>query len=360
MKKVLITIFAILFLCALVGGGFYLYSQYAKGGVSDITSTSSDGLATLSAIFYDFSGDPVTGGVIQALVGGTKKYTHVKFEMKASNTGNVGLTDVRVYLPNSNMNGAFDNVGTIPTLAVGQSNIILGNTAQTCVTDADCDSNEECQGTPSACYIALDQYSSGTSTNNVAFTISLQGDYRNAQGVIQSITSDPVTLTYDLREEKCTDTTPINTCVFNRTGVDADKSDYCQFTEGSLPSIIEKASVCGCPAGYTVNGDTCVGNTCADGTAVNTCSVDSHEGNYGAYYFCKPDGTFEARCIQCGCTDDYYGSPKDISQGINGCTSGTDPSSCVYQTYTGDLTGCIPDCIGKTTGQSDGCGGTCP
>ena len=70
--------------------------------------------------------------------------------------------------------------------------------------------------------VKLDDYASGTSQHNVDFTISLSGNFLNAVGETQSVSSDPVTLTYDIRSETCDDGTTINTCVFDRTGQEAD------------------------------------------------------------------------------------------------------------------------------------------
>lgn len=345
MKKVLIsTIIIGVMLLIVVGGLFYYFKVSTSGGVGDTTTTSEDGFATLTATFYDFSGDSVNGGgVVQSLIGGTDKRTHVKFDMSASNTGQINLENVRVTAPNANMNGAFDNINPLANLNVGQSGISVGSSAQSCsnvggtVCDAlgsgGCDANEQCCPTDE-CLISLDEYASGTTQNNVAFTISLTGDFKNAQGQTDSVTSDPVTLTYDIREEICSDTTPINTCVFARTAIDSDKPKYCNHVDGSLPSIINKASICGCPVGYEISGENCVASTCSDGTAVGECSVNN-EDNYGAYYYCNPSKVLEPACNQCGCTDDYYGNPS------TGCSGGSDPASCNYQTYQGELEGTL-------------------
>ena len=296
-----------------IAGGVYLFLQKGKGGVGDVTETSDDGMATLSATFYDFSGTAPSSGVSQALVGGTSKQTHVKFEMKASNTGNVELTNINLASPNANMNGAFDNVGSLATLAVGASNIIVGSTDQICVINEDCDANEECIGTPLACYIKLDDYTSANAgvPHNVDFSVSLSGSYLDALGIIQTATSDPVSLQYDLRGEACDEGTSILSCVFDRTGIDGDKPNYCNFVEGTAPSIIEKSSVCGCPEGFEPDGlEGCQQLTCSDGTLVNSCSTVTHEGTYGAWMYCDSSLNLVADCNGCSATNDAYGNPK--------------------------------------------------
>ncbi len=336
----------ILILLLLIGGGIFWFSRLAsKGGVTDVTSESEDGFAKLSATFYDFSGDEITPGITQALIGGTNKRTHVTFKLDATNTGNVQLTDVGVSSPNPNMNGAFNNMGTLSTLDISAS-VSLGGSDQSCsnvggtvcdgLGSGGCDANEECCP-GNICAVQLDQYAVGTSANNVDFSISLQGDFLNAQGVSQTTTSDAVTLTYDIREETCSEGTTINTCVFGRTGLDSDKPNYCNFVEGSVPSIIEKASVCGCPTGQEPSGETCVSLTCADGTNVGQCSVLTNEDNFGAYMFCLPSQTFEPHCNECGATVDALGDAA------TGCSSGTDPSSAVYITRAGGLSGSLTE-----------------
>lgn len=319
---------------ALIGGGIYMFTNVASGGGVDQTdSTSDDGMVSLGATFYTEDAQEAGGGVPQALVGGTSRRTHVIFELKATNTGDVELTDIIPSSPNANMNGAFDNVGALPTLIVGAVNILVGSSGQDCPGgDGDCDTNEECiVSAGNKCAIRLDDYASGTSAHNVDFTISLSGNFLNAIGEAQGTSSNPVTLTYDIRDETCTDGTTINTCVFARTGLEEDKPLYCSWTEGTAPVIEDKASICGCPPGEGASGDACVPLTCSDGTLTGECSTTSTEGTYGAYMFCDGTQTLVPDCGQCGCTDDAHGNPS------TGCSG----SSCTFQSYTGGLSGGI-------------------
>jgi len=357
-KTLIVVIIGVVVLIFLIAG-IFMFIKLGKGGVDKVEAESEDGFAKLTATFYNDAGDAVQGGVTQALIGGINQRTGVIFELAASNTGNVGLTNVKSANPNANMNGAFDNTVPISTLAIGASSITLGTTGQSCPGgDTDCDTNEYCSSSAGTkCAIKLNDYASGTAQHNVDFSISLQGDYKDAQGNPQTVTSSPVTLTYDIRGETCSDATTINTCVFARTGIDSDKPDYCNFVEGSSPSIINKASTCGCPTGQQPSGENCVPITCTtqgETWNINTCATSAHENNYGAYLYCTSSNVWEPRCNQCGATLDANSKPKSACNPTTG-----EPSSAVYTVYTGGLSGCIPDCLTKTTGQSDGCGGTC-
>lgn len=349
-KSLILPIVIGLVVILLIGGGIYYFMQIGAGGVDKVEAESEDGFAKLTATFYDFSGDALgkSTGVEQALIGGKNKRTHVSFQLSATNTGNVDLTNVQVTSPNANMNGAFDNIGALSSLAVSASQS-LGSTDQTCTSTAGCDTNEECcevgvgcGSVNGVCVIALDAYASADAgaTNNIDFSISLKGDYQDAQGTSQSVTSSPVILTYDIRGEACTDGTTINSCVFDRTGTDADKPKYCSFVEGTAPSIIDKASVCGCPTNYVVDGESCVLATCTDQGEtwdVGECSTLAHENNYGAYFKCTGIDTWIAACNECGATLDANGGA------ITGCSAGTDPSSAVYQSYSGNLSGTLSE-----------------
>lgn len=115
---------------------------------------------------------------------------------------------------------------------------------------------------------------------------------------------------------------------------------------GTPGTLIEKASICGCPPGYSVSGETCVLDTCSDpgstpvGECVSPAPLGSLQSNPTANLrFCKimgqpliedctgPDGV-ENTPDDCGCANDYYdGAPLEC--GVDGF--------CQYTTYTGDI-----------------------
>lgn len=219
--------------------------------INQITSTNEDGSVTLTATFYDILGE----GTLQALIDGKNTKSFVSFELVVKNTGDVLLTNVQPTFSNVNMLDAFDNVDSLSNLGIGSS-VLLGSTAQSCGSNSNCDSNEEC--VVNLCLIALDRYASGSVQNNVDFTIKISGDFIDAFGNIQEVVSPKVTLTYDVRKPICSDGTTINSCVYLRTGISSDKPSYCNFVENSIPTIIDKASICGCEIRETVNGEECL------------------------------------------------------------------------------------------------------
>ena len=361
-KTLIITIVSIVVLLLIAGGIYYFLKLGSVGGIDKISSTSDDGAVSMGATFYDFQGTAVTSGVQQALIGGTSKKSYVVFELKATNTGNVKLTNVKPTEANANIGATFNNIVPLANLDVGQSNVIVGSSSQTCTSDANCDTNEDCCNigtgtchTSGSCFIKLDTFASGTIQNNVIFSVKLTGNYLDAQGVLKNTTSSAVELTYNILLEKCSDLTNINTCVFNRTSLDSDKPKYCNFVEGSAPTIIDKASICSCPTGLDVSGENCVTAKCTDNTLVGACSTVTHEGTYGAYMFCNTSKVLVPDCNLCGATTDANGGTKISCNPPSGR-----PSSAIYTSYSGGLSGCIPDCVGKGTGVSDDCSGTCP
>ena len=371
-KKTLPIIIISVLVLAVIGGGFWFFlSTGGKGTVDKTEETSDDGIVSLGATFYNLQGDQPTGGVAQALIGGTNQRTHVSFELKASNTGDVELTNVEPLNPNANINGAFDNINPLASLGVGQSQVSLGTTAQSCTTNAQCDENEECvnPGTGLICLINLDQYASANSgqQNNVDFTISLQAEFLNALGTSDTVSSNPVTLTYDVRGEACSDGTSINSCVADRTGDDADNPNYCEFVEGSAPQIVENSDVCGCPVGQEPDGNGgCQALTCADGTSIEEFSDAT--GTFGGFnlqngfatggsqynntrVYCTTSQTLEMRCNQAktelgggtftndeACLEDALGRDAIACSPVTG-----NPSTCVYAGVNPGLSGGISE-----------------
>lgn len=338
MKKIIKTSIIILILLLFAGGiGAFIYFSFQKG--PEMSATSPDGIVTLEAIFYDLS----TLGKTQSIIGDSwERKTHVAFQLSATNTGEIDLFDVGIDATNNNLNGAFDNLQPISSLAVDEFSI-LGLSSSSCSSDIECDMNEECADTdldsiPDTCLINLNQFEVGATINDISFEVNLKGNFYDALGNIQTTTSLPISLSYDIRTETCLDGTPIETCAVS------NQPKYCEFTEGSQPALIDKASVCGCPSGQEPIGDSCSDLICADGTLVGECSTKSHVMDFGAYYLCTEEQTFEESCNLCGCTDDYYGNPAI------GCSLPIDPSPCEFQTYEGGLEAGIgePDGGGTT------------
>lgn len=351
---IVLLVVGLLIIAGLGIGGFIFFGK--RAAVDKITSTSDDGVATLTATFYDANGVPIIPGVSQsfglpqALLGPdpVTQAFFVSFSLSVTNTGDVELTNVQPTLANAVMDGAFDNIGaggtpTLATLAVAASNILLGDTKGTiCSVNGDCDTaREDCVATQ--CLIRFDTLVSGdgeTAQPLTTFEISVTGGFLDAIGNPQSVTSAPVTLSYDIRGETCIDGTLINTCVFDRTLNDADKPSYCEFIDGVSIGLIDKASSCGCPADTTISGESCIANTCSIGVEtvdIGSCTTtETAEGTgFGTFILCDVGSTQVNACNFCGCTIDAQGNPA------TGCSSAGDPADCTYQSYTGGLTGTI-------------------
>ncbi len=87
----------------------------------------------------------------------------------------------------------------------------------------------------------------------------------------------------------CSDGTPAGFC-------STDSPRYC-LSNGGQSQLIDKASLCGCPAGEVqdpTNRNRCVAQTCEDGTALNACSSNRPS-------FCTSNGNLVERPSQCGC-----------------------------------------------------------
>lgn len=328
-----------------IGGGIYFFND-TTSAQPKIEETSSDGQATVLATFYDKDGNPISSGLEQSILGSSFTLVeYISFEVKASNTGTIDLTDVQVDQTNSNLADAFDNDGnppTIATLTTGQSQILIGSTANSCTDNTQCDSNEQCVS--NQCIISFSQFEA--QAQPTLFTLNIKGTFNDALANPQILSSADVSLSYEILPEECIDATPINTCNLN------SQPTYCEFVEGSAPTLIDMASICGCPAGFDISGETCVPQTCSDGTTADTFSVN-YDSLSQTRLYCTSSKVLQEQCNNAettlgggdsnyadaqACQLDYYGNPAI------GCTpSSGEPSTCVYTDYSGQagLTGGI-------------------
>ena len=117
----------------------------------------------------------------------------------------------------------------------------------------------------------------------------------------------------------CTDNTPWGVC-------STTKPQYCEPGQLNPPeyipgTLIDKASVCGCPDGVLPdpnNPDKCL-VTCVP----NTCTSDPNSN----LRYCD-NGVLVEKCSQCDCKNDYYGKEN------KGCTT---DDLCKYKIYTAQL-----------------------
>ena len=107
-----------------------------------------------------------------------------------------------------------------------------------------------------------------------------------------------------------------NSCVKQGVScVDGTVSGACSaskpfFCDSGQP--VERASACGCPANFVVQGDSCVPRTCSDGTAVGVCSAAKP-------LYCNSNFELVDRASQCGCP--AGGSASGDACGANACGS---------------------------------------
>lgn len=167
------------------------------------------------------------------------------------------------------------------------------------------------------------------------FDMVISATFKDASGNDVPVSPQPVASISILKEDDtCSDGTPWGSCSPNQPtycepGRLAD--DPLGYADGNL---VEKASQCGCPEGYIVNGDSCSLNACSDGTSVGSCSVFA--GTNARY--CDENRQLVEACDICGgasqCTNDYYGNQAE-SCSNPGATDGTDV--CEYTDYSGNI-----------------------
>jgi len=103
----------------------------------------------------------------------------------ASNTGDVPLQNLRIenIYPSELANAVQGETPQQTTLAIGESNIHLFNTANICGSDIDCGTSEKCLN--NLCLIEI-----GDFVGEIAFGFTLKGDFSNALGDISTTTTN--------------------------------------------------------------------------------------------------------------------------------------------------------------------------
>lgn len=376
MKKSVTIILVVGIIVLILGGiGAFYYYGTVKTAPPKTESTSSDGSTSLSAEFLDTKGNPINVGTAQTMLGGNAPsigFMALTLKVKYT-TGNADLTG----LQKGTMTTAFsENVAKdsllINSLAQTQSTFVnIITTKGDCSTSTDCDAKEACIS--NFCWINLTKYESANSAtaNLVNFSTTIKYNVTDAYGNPAVQESPSVGLIYDLRGDDCVGTKYL-TC-------SATKPKYCTNTTATnAPSLVDKASICGCPAGQTPSGDNCIAITCTGGTAINTVSSYSGTATVGgssvtltggfapltAQYnktraYCDSTGTLIFNCTGLIATPSVACGLDSNGGQATTCGGAIPNSKCLLLGYSGGLSGCIPDCLGKASGVSDGCGGTC-
>ncbi len=102
----------------------------------------------------------------------------MKFELSASNTGNVELTNLRMTnsYPIEYTQALQGQLPLQSTLAIGESNVLVFDTANSCTADAQCGASERCIN--DKCLIDISNF-----LGEITFGAILEADFLNAQGV---------------------------------------------------------------------------------------------------------------------------------------------------------------------------------
>lgn len=241
---------------------------------------------TLVVLLYDNDGNLINPATYSfqtfSTVGGTPGVGFISFNTIVNNSGNVTLENVRVSSASPTaLSQAYSGAAPRASLLVGQTH------------------------TFSSSLINVTQFEGQT----VTFRVNISTDYKSGEGATLSLlksNNKTLTITADI----CAGGVPWNQCDT------ANKPKYCQ--SGIL---IDKASVCGCPAGYVASGDSCILNQCTDGTLVGQCTAQPSQ-------YCNTLRQLVDNCQTCSCPNDFYGNIKNCL--VNG--------TCQARTYAADFT----------------------
>lgn len=261
----------------------FIFSQNQGTGGDEPLNKPGD---ILVVNLYDADGNKLEQSLAgrQSTIGGVQGVAFINFDTVVTNTGEIGLSNMRIT--------------TSEPLALRQA-------YQDAVTIANFDAGAT--QTWSSELIDVSEFEGQT----VDFQVFISGDYMDANGDSQSLQrTGEKSIT--IEQDTCIDGTPWDTC-------SASLPQYCD--SGTL---IDKATVCGCPSGYepsSVNPDACVVPTCIDGTETNTCTSGKPE-------YCDGNKDIINNCAACGCPDDYYGNIQECQP----------DGSCEPQSYNIDFT----------------------
>lgn len=168
----------------------------------------------------------------------------------------------------------------------------------------------------------------------IDFRIDVNGTYLDTNGNPQPLSNKFGKVTLRISPERCADNTKadpdstngdVNTyCSVPSVG------KYCRISSDGTAILTDRASVCGCPSGQHVVGQTCVLNT---GCTPNSCIS-------GTVNYCLSGGqTVETRCQQCGASLSHLDwCPLDAnSQAATSCNPASSgvASQCVYPSVSG-------------------------
>lgn len=266
----------VILLLVLVGVGYFAFNG---------TKTNSQSKEMLVIHMYDANGNPLanTGQQTFSVVDNVPGVYYISFDVLLNNVGDIPLETVSLssISPPQFLASLSAQPLTKGPIAVGQ------------------------QAKWSTQLINITQFEG----QNVPFSLSAMASYKSATGQTVSLTKNAVK-TVSVLPETCAGGVPWNSCDTN------NKPKYC--LSGTL---VDRASVCGCAAGYAVSGDSCVSVQCTGGTLAGQCTSQQPQ-------YCDMSGNIVNQCATCGCPLDYYGNPMScLSSGV-----------CEPMTYNPDFT----------------------
>ena len=170
--------------------------------------------------------------------------------------------------------------------------------------------------------MALDEIAFGL----IDFTVTASGTFLDPFGNPQPLIGKYGTLPLRIASSTCSDGTDVDP-----DSSDADiagycstinKGKYCRVGAEGMPTLTDRASLCGCPTGYYAQGEVCKITSCTP----NQCIA-------GTINYCLADGqSIESRCNTCGSSN----CPLDVNgKSAIDCEPSTgEPSQCKYPIST--------------------------
>lgn len=138
---------------------------------------------SVQALFFDKNGNLISG-TSQTTVNGVAGIFYMSLKVQGTNTGNVPLTGITVsgVSPNDFVLALQGQTPLRSSLAVGENKILLLDTANSCITDAQCASNEKCVNT--FCRIDISNL-----VGTIHFTSTINANYTNAYGTVSQVSA---------------------------------------------------------------------------------------------------------------------------------------------------------------------------
>lgn len=217
--------------------------------------------------FYDENGVKLNSDTLyshQSTVGNIQGIKYMNFDVNVKNTGTEEINNVRIKEATPlELQQALADATAVPEMSVGESHKWSSE------------------------MIEVQQFEGKTTTFGVDIAYDIAEGKTTTVNFDQGTEKDLV-----VQQDVCEGGVPWNTC---------DPSNKPKYCDGG--DLVNKASVCGCPSGYTPSGDLCTPTTCSDGTITSQCTANKPS-------YCGADKLIVNNCQQCGCPNDYYGTLK--------------------------------------------------